>query len=206
MLIQIHPKNPEPKKIKTVVDCLLDGGVIIYPTDTVYSIGCLLTKPKAIERVARIKGVKVDKANFSIVCHDLSNLSDYSRHVNTNIYKIMKKALPGPFTFILDASNKVPKYFNSDKKEIGIRIPNHLIPLQIVQETGVPLISTSVHDDDEVLEYTTDPELIYERYENLVDMVVAGGYGNNVASTVINCVSGLPEIVRQGIGVTDDLF
>jgi tRNA threonylcarbamoyl adenosine modification protein (Sua5/YciO/YrdC/YwlC family) len=206
MLIQIHPKNPEPKKIKTVVECLLDGGVIIYPTDTVYSIGCLLTKSKGIERVARIKGVKVEKANFSIVCHDLSNLSDYSRHVNTNIYKIMKKALPGPFTFILDASNKVPKYFNSDKKEIGIRIPNHLIPLEIVKETGVPLISTSVHDDDEVLEYTTDPELIYERYENLVDMVVAGGYGNNVASTVINCVSGLPEIVRQGIGITDDLF
>ena len=206
MLIQIHPKNPEPKKIKTVVECLLDGGVIIYPTDTVYSIGCLLTKSKGIERVARIKGMKVEKANFSIVCHDLSNLSDYSRHVNTNIYKIMKKALPGPFTFILDASNKVPKYFNSDKKEIGIRIPNHLIPLEIVKETGVPLISTSVHDDDEVLEYTTDPELIYERYENLVDMVVAGGYGNNVASTVINCVSGLPEIVRQGIGITDDLF
>ena len=206
MLIQIHPKNPEPKKIKTVVECLLDGGVIIYPTDTVYSIGCLLTKSKGIERVARIKGVKVEKANFSIVCHDLSNLSDYSRHVNTNIYKIMKKALPGPFTFILDASNKVPKYFNSDKKEIGIRIPNHLIPLEIVMETGVPLISTSVHDDDEVLEYTTDPELIYERYENLVEMVVAGGYGNNVASTVINCVSGLPEIVRQGIGITDDLF
>ncbi len=206
MLIQIHPKNPEPKKIKTIVECLLDGGVIIYPTDTVYSIGCLLTKSKGIERVARIKGVKVEKANFSIVCHDLSNLSDYSRHVNTNIYKIMKKALPGPFTFILDASNKVPKYFNSDKKEIGIRIPNHLIPLEIVKETGVPLISTSVHDDDEVLEYTTDPELIYERYENLVDMVVAGGYGNNVASTVINCVSGLPEIVRQGIGITDDLF
>jgi tRNA threonylcarbamoyl adenosine modification protein (Sua5/YciO/YrdC/YwlC family) len=206
MLIQIHPKNPEPKKIKTVVECLLDGGVIIYPTDTVYSIGCLLTKSKGIERVARIKGVKVEKANFSIICHDLSNLSDYSRHVNTNIYKIMKKALPGPFTFILDASNKVPKYFNSDKKEIGIRIPNHLIPLEIVKETGVPLISTSVHDDDEVLEYTTDPELIYERYENLVDIVVAGGYGNNVASTVINCVSGLPEIVRQGIGITDDLF
>lgn len=206
MLIHIHPKNPEPKKIKTVVECLLDGGVIIYPTDTVYSIGCLLTKSKGIERVARIKGVKVEKANFSIVCHDLSNLSDYSRHVNTNIYKIMKKALPGPFTFILDASNKVPKYFNSDKKEIGIRIPNHLIPLEIVKETGVPLISTSVHDNDDVLEYTTDPELIYERYENLVDMVVAGGYGNNVASTVINCVSGLPEIVRQGIGITDDLF
>ena len=206
MLIQIHPKNPEPKKIKTIVECLLDGGVIIYPTDTVYSIGCLLTKSKGIERVARIKGVKVEKANFSIVCHDLSNLSDYSRHVNTNIYKIMKKALPGPFTFILDASNKVPKYFNSDKKEIGIRIPNHLIPLEIVKETGVPLISTSVHDNDDVLEYTTDPELIYERYENLVDMVVAGGYGNNVASTVINCVSGLPEIVRQGIGITDDLF
>jgi len=206
MLIHIHPKNPEPKKIKTVVECLLDGGVIIYPTDTVYSIGCLLTKSKGIERVARIKGVKVEKANFSIVCHDLSNLSDYSRHVNTNIYKIMKKALPGPFTFILDASNKVPKYFNSDKKEIGIRIPDHLIPQEIVKESGAPLISTSVHDNDEVLEYTTDPELIYERYENLVDLVIAGGYGNNVASTVINCTSGLPEIVRQGIGITDDLF
>lgn len=188
------------------MECLLDGGVIIYPTDTVYSIGCLLTKSKGIERVARIKGVKMEKANFSIICHDLSNLSDYSRHVNTNIYKIMKKALPGPFTFILDASNKVPKYFNSDKKEIGIRIPDHLIPQEIVKEANTPLISTSVHDDDEVLEYTTDPELIYERYENVVDMVIAGGYGNNVASTIINCTSGQPEIVRQGIGITDDLF
>lgn len=206
MLIHIHPKNPEPKKIKTVVDCLHDGGVIIYPTDTVYSIGCLLNKSKGIERVAKIKGVKPEKANFSIVCHDLSNISEYSRHVSTNIYKIMKKALPGPFTFILDASNKVPKFFNADKKEIGIRIPDHLIPQEIVKLTNVPLISTSVHDDDEVLEYTTDPELIYERYENLVDIVIAGGYGNNVASTVINCTSGLPEIVRQGIGITDDLF
>lgn len=206
MLIHIHPKNPEPKKIQTVVDCLLDGGVIIYPTDTVYSIGCLLTKSKGIERVAKIKGVKMEKANFSIVCHDLSNIAEYSRHVGTNIYKIMKKALPGPFTFILDASNKVPKYFNADKKEIGIRIPNNLIPQELVKISGSPLISTSVHDDDEVLEYTTDPELIYERYENLVDIVIAGGYGNNVASTVIDCTSGLPEITRQGIGITDDLF
>lgn len=206
MLLHIHPKNPEPKKVKTVLDCLNDGGVIIYPTDTVYSIGCLLTKSKGIERVAKIKGVKPEKANFSIVCHDLSNISEYSRHVNTNIYKIMKKALPGPFTFILDASSKVPKFFNADKKEVGIRIPDHLIPQEIVKHAGVPLISTSVHDDDEVIEYTTDPELIYERYEMKVDIVIAGGYGNNVASTVINCTSGVPEIIRQGIGATDDLF
>jgi tRNA threonylcarbamoyl adenosine modification protein (Sua5/YciO/YrdC/YwlC family) len=206
MLIQIHPKNPEAKKIQTVVECLQNGGVIIYPTDTVYSIGCLLTKSRGIERVARIKGVKPEKANFSIVCYDLSNLSEYTRHVNSNIYKIMKKALPGPFTFILDASNKVPKYFNADKKEIGIRIPDNNITREIVRLAGAPLISTSVHDNDEVLEYITDPELIYERYENLVDMVVDGGYGNNVASTIINCTTGVPEIVRQGIGITDDLF
>lgn len=206
MILQIHPQNPDPKKIKTVVECLLDGGVIVYPTDTVYSIGCLLSKSKAIERVAKIKGVKVEKANFSIVCHDLSNISEYSRHVNTNIYKIMKKALPGPFTFILDASNKVPKYFNSNKKQIGIRVPDNNIPRTLVLEAKVPLIATSVHDDDEILEYITDPGLIHERYENVVDIVIDGGYGNNVASTIIDCTTGLPEIVRQGIGVTDHLF
>lgn len=206
MILSIHPSNPEPKKMKTVTECLLDGGVIIYPTDTVYSIGCLLSKSRAIERVAKIKGVKVDKANFSIVCNDLSNISEYSRHVNTNIYKIMKKAFPGPFTFILDASNKVPKYFNSNKKEIGIRIPDNLIPRTLVELCNSPLVATSVHDDDEVLEYITDPELIHERYENYVDIVIDGGYGNNVASTVIDCTTGVPEIVRQGIGITDSLF
>jgi tRNA threonylcarbamoyl adenosine modification protein (Sua5/YciO/YrdC/YwlC family) len=207
MLLEIYPDNPDPRKIKMVIDCLNDGGVIIYPTDTVYSIGCSLMKAKAIERVAKIKGLKPEKAQFSIVCHDLSNLSDYARNVETQVYKIMKKALPGPYTFILNASSKVPKYFfNSNKKTIGIRIPDNNICMEIVRQLGHPIIATSIHDDDEVIEYTTDPELIYEKYQQQVDLVINGGYGNNEASTVINCSEGYPELIREGIGPTKDLF
>lgn len=205
MLISIHPDNPDERKIRRVVEALREGAVIVYPTDTVYAIGCSLQKSKAIEQVARIKGLKPDKANFSIVCQDLSSLAEYAI-VDTPVYKIMRKALPGPYTFILNASNRIPKYFNANKKSVGIRVPDNKIVRMIVEELGHPLVTTSVHDDDEIIEYTTDPELIHERYAQQVDLVIDGGFGNNEASTIIDCTSGEPELVREGIGPTDHLF
>lgn len=199
MLLNIHPENPDEKRMRQVVDVLRNGGVIIYPTDTVYSIGCDLNNPKAVARVAQLKGLKPEKANFSIICFDLSHISEYAR-VETSEYKMMKKNLPGPFTFILNGSGALPKIFKSNKKEVGIRIPDNNIARRLVEMLGNPLIATSVHDDDEVIEYTTDPELIHEKYEKLVDIVINGGYGHNEASTIIDCTSGEPEIVRQGIG------
>ncbi|MCO6500131.1 MAG: threonylcarbamoyl-AMP synthase [Vicingus serpentipes] len=200
MLITIHPDNPEKKKLDEVVKVLKKGGVIIYPTDTVYSMACDLMNRKAVERMAQIKGVKVEKANFSLICHDLSHISDYTVQFSNAIYKLMKRALPGPFTFILNANNSVPKLFQAKKKTIGIRIPDNNIARLLVEELGNPLISTSVHDDDEILEYITDPELIYEKYQNRVDMVINGGYGKNEASTVVDCTSNEPIIIREGIG------
>lgn len=200
MLIQIHPDNPNERQIKQVVDILSRGGVIIYPTDTVYGLGCDINNSKAVERIARIKGVNLEKANFSFVCHDLSHLSDFSKPINNDIFKLMKRNLPGPFTFILEANNNVPKLFKSKKKTVGIRIPDNNIAREIVRLLGNPIMSTSIHDIDNVIEYTTDPELIYERFENLVDAVIDGGYGNNVASTVVDCSTGEIEILRQGIG------
>ena len=201
MLIRIHPDNPAERQVRLVVECLNDGGVIIFPTDTIYAIGCDIYKPRAVDRVAQIKGVKKEKANFSFICHDLSHLSEYSKPIDNAVYKMMRRNLPGPFTFILGASNKVPKIFQSKKKSIGIRVPENNIALAIVKHLGNPLMSTSVHDDDEILEYTTDPELIYERYARQVDMVVHGGYGDNVASTIIDCSGDEPEIVREGKGI-----
>lgn len=198
MLLEIHPDNPDKRKIDQVVKCLRDGGIIIYPTDTVYSIGCDLMNKRAIEKVARIKNIKPEKANFSIICHDVSSLGDYTRQFSRQVFKVMNKALPGPFTFILNASNKVPKLFDSNKKTIGIRIPNNNIAREIVQYLGNPIIATSVHDEDEILEYTTDPELIHEKYEKLVDIVVDGGYGNNIASTIVDCTNDEIEVVREG--------
>jgi tRNA threonylcarbamoyl adenosine modification protein (Sua5/YciO/YrdC/YwlC family) len=206
MLINIHPDNPDPRKVKQVIECLLGGGVIIYPTDSVYSIGCDLNNSKAVERVARIKGIQLKDANFSLVCRDLSHLSEYCKPIENNIYKLMKRALPGPYTFILNANNKVPKIFKSKKKTIGIRVPDHPVSLAIVTAMGSPLVSTSVHDDDEILEYTTDPELIHERYEDLVDIVIHGGIGNMEASTVFDCTSGMPELVREGRGPVEGLL
>ena len=203
MLIKIYPDNPASGKVETVVDILEKGGVIIYPTDSVYGIGCDITKPKAVERVARLKGIKLEKANFSFICHDLSQISDYTKHVDNNIFKLMKKSLPGPFTFILEASNNVPKIFKNKKKTVGIRIPDNNIVREIVRVLGRPIITTSVHDDDEVIEYTTDPELIYEKYRKQVDAVVDGGYGNNIATTVVDCSEGEADIIRQGIGELD---
>lgn len=201
----IHPDNPDERKIRKVVDVLNNGGLIVFPTDTVYSIGCSLLKFKSIEKVARIKGIKTEKANFSIVCYDLSTIAEYAK-VETPVYKIMKKALPGPYTFILEASSKIPKYFNNNKRSVGIRVPNNEITRMIVKELGHPIISTSVHDDDEVIEYTTDPELIHEKYHTQVDLVINGGFGHNEASTIIDCTQGQPEIVREGIGSTENLF
>ena len=205
MLIEIHPDNPEPRKITEVVNCLRKGGVIIYPTDTIYSIGCDLRNKKAIENVARLKGVRLRKAQFSLICYDLSSIGDYTKQFDRSVFKAMNKALPGPYTFILNAGNKVPKLFETNKKEVGIRIPDNNIARQVVHELGNPIIATSVHDDDEILEYTTDPSLIHEKYENMVDLVIDGGYGKNNPSTIVDCTDGEINVIREGIGSIDVL-
>ncbi len=204
MLLKIYPENPNPKDIKTIIECLRDGGVIIYPTDTVYSMGCDIFQHKAVERVAAIKGVKAEKADFSIICSDLSHISDYTKPFNTEIYKLMKKALPGPFTFILQANSNVPKIFQNRKKTIGIRVPANNIIRQLVGDYGNPIISTSIYDEDEIIEYTVDPELIHEKYFNMVDIVIDGGYGDNIPSTVVDCTSDEIELIRQGKGMLED--
>lgn len=203
MLVRIYPENPDERRIQQAVDVLKKGGVIVYPTDTVYSMACDMNNRRAVEKMAKIKGVKLENANFSLICYDLSNISEYTVQFGTDVYKIMKRALPGPYTFILNANKNIPKLFQSKKQTIGIRVPDNSIARTIVYQLGNPLLSTSIHDDDEVLEYTTDPELIYERYENQVDLVIDGGYGNNEASTVIDCTGEQPEIIRQGIGEVD---
>lgn len=201
MLLRIYPENPNQRDIRTVVECIKDGGVVIYPTDTVYGIGCDIYKQKAVERVARLKGMKLNDAKFSIICHDLSHISDYVKTLDNPTFKLMKKALPGPYTFILNANTNVPKlFYKPSKKHIGIRVPNNLIPRAIVEELGNPIVTTSLLEDEEAVEYTTNPELIYERYQNDVDIVIDGGIGNLVASTIVNCTSGEPEIIREGAG------
>lgn len=201
MLLKIYPQNPNIRHIRMVVECLMDGGIIIYPTDTVYGLGCDIFKPKAIERVALIKGIKPEKANFSFICNDLSQLADYSKPINNDVFRLMRNNLPGPFTFILNASNSVPKLIQSKKKTVGIRIPDNTIPIEIVKELGNPIMSTSIHDEDDIIEYTTDPELIYEKYSNLVDIVIDGGYGDNEPSTVVDCTGDEPVITREGKGI-----
>lgn len=200
--IKIYEENPNPKEIKKVVDVLRKGGLIIYPTDTVYGLGCDITNTKALEKIARIKGVKLAKANWSFICADLSNLSDYVRQIDTATFKILKRCLPGPYTFILPGNNNLPKDFKK-KKTVGIRVPDNAITKALVEGLGNPIVSTSIRDEDDVLEYTTDPELIYEKWDNLVDVVIDGGYGGNVASTIIDLSSGHPELVREGKGGLD---
>lgn len=200
--IKIYPENPNPKEIKRVVDVLRKGGLIIYPTDTVYGLGCDITNTKALEKIARIKGVKLAKANWSFICADLSNLSDYVRQIDTSTFKILKRALPGPYTFILPGNNNLPKEFKK-KKTVGIRIPDNAIARTLVEALGNPIVSTSIRDEDELLEYTTDPELIYEKWKNLVDIVIDGGYGDNMASTVIDLSEDEPIVVREGKGSLD---
>lgn len=201
-IIKIYEENPNPKEIEKVVSVLRKGGLVIYPTDTVYGLGCDITNSKALERIARIKGVKLEKANFSFICNDLSHLSDYVRQINTATYKILKRALPGPYTFILPGNNNLPKVFKK-KKTVGIRIPDNNIARAIVKELGNPIVSTSIYDEDALIEYTTDPELIFEKWENLVDIVIDGGYGDNKASTVINLTTDYPEVIREGKGSLD---
>jgi len=202
--IRLYEENPEDKKIDQIVEVLRNGGVIIYPTDTIYGMGCDIFNQKAVQRVAQLKGVKPEKANFSIICSDLSNISEYVRNLGTPVYKVMKKALPGPFTFILNASSKVPKILNTKKKTIGIRVPDHVIPRLIVERLGNPIITTSIRDEDEVIEYSTDPELIYEKFKNQVDIVIHGDYGKNVASTIVDCSGDEIEVIREGLGNIDD--
>ena len=206
MLLRINSEKPDPRHIKTVVDCLRDGGVIVYPTDTVYGIGCDIFKQRGVERICKLKGIDPLKANFSFICHDLAHLSDYTKQVSTPVFKVMKKALPGPFTFILEANNNIPKLFKNNKKTVGIRIPDNEICLAIVRELGNPLMSTSVHDSDDLIEYTTDPETIYENFKDKVDLVVAGGYGNMQASTVVDCTNDAFSIIRQGLGNLEEFI
>lgn len=200
MVFIVHPDNPDSRKISLIVDILNKGGIIIYPTDTVYALGCSLSHKRSIEKLAQLKGLKTKKANFSIIFDDLSRLTDYTKHIDRSTYKILNKNLPGPFTFILNASNSVPKLFDSNKKTIGIRIPDNRITLAIVKELGVPLVTTSLHDEDDIIEYTTDPYLIEEKWASRVDGIVDGGYGNNEPSTVVDLSDGEPDIIRQGIG------
>jgi len=201
MLVRLYNDNPNLKEIDKIVEMLRDGAVIIFPTDTIYGIGCDITKSKAVERVSRIKNVKPEKADFSFILCDLSQISDYCRPFPNGIFKLLKKNLPGPFTFLLQANSNVPKLFKNSKKNIGIRIPDNNILRTIVKELGNPVLSTSVHHDDVVLEYITDPELIEEKYGHLVDLVVDGGYGDNRPSTIVDCTSGEADIIRQGKGV-----
>ncbi len=203
-IIKIYEENPNPKEIEKVVAVLKKGGLVIYPTDTVYGLGCDITNNKALERIARIKGIKLEKANFSFVCNDLSHLSDYVRQIDTSTFKILKRALPGPYTFILPGNNKLPKVFKK-KKTVGIRIPDNAIARAIVEKLGNPIVSTSIRDEDELLEYTTDPELIYEKWSHLVDIVVDSGFGDNNASTVIDLTGDEPEVLRVGKGSLDIL-
>ena len=203
-LIKIYPENPNEREIDKVVKVLKDGGLIIYPTDTVYGLGCDITNTKALEKIAKIKGIKLEKANFSFVCSDLKNLSDYVRQIDTPTFKILKRALPGAYTFILPGNNNLPKEFKK-KTTVGIRVPDNNIALEIVRKLGNPIVSTSIYDEDEVLEYTTDPELIFEKWQNLVDIVIDGGYGDNQASTVIDLSDGEPVIIREGKGSLDIL-
>jgi len=197
--IKLYNENPNEKDISKVVEVLRRGGLIIYPTDTVYGLGCDITNTKALEKIARIKGVKLEKANFSFVCSDLKNLSDYVKQIDTSTFKLLKRTLPGPYTFIMQGNNNLPKDFKK-KKTVGIRVPDNLIARTIVEKLGNPIVSTSIYDEDDVIEYTTDPELIFEKWQNKVDLVIDGGYGDNVASTVIDLSGDAPKVLREGKG------
>ncbi|MCR9182459.1 MAG: L-threonylcarbamoyladenylate synthase [Flavobacteriaceae bacterium] len=198
-LIKLYEENPNEKQITEVVKVLRNGGIIIYPTDTVYGLGCDINNNRALDRIAQIRGVKLEKANFSFVCESLSNVSDYVKQMDTATFKILKRSLPGPYTFILEGNNNMPSVFKK-KKTVGLRVPDNNIARAIVSELGNPIISTSIRDEDEVIEYTTDPELIFEKWENLVDIVIDGGYGGNIPSTVIDLTQGEPVLIREGKG------
>ena len=203
MLIRIYNENPNEKHIRQIVDLLENGAIIIYPTDTVYAMGCDIKASKSIERIARLKGLNPSNPDLSLIFHDMSQLSEYTIIRDNNIFKLLKRNLPGPFTFIVQANNQIPKLFKNKKKTVGIRIPDNNIVLELVRELGRPIITTSIHDPDEIIEYTTDPELIHEKYCDIVDAVIDGGFGNNEASTVVDCTGDEVEIVRQGLGILE---
>jgi tRNA threonylcarbamoyl adenosine modification protein (Sua5/YciO/YrdC/YwlC family) len=203
MLIRIFNENPNHKQIRRVVDLLEDGGIIIYPTDTVYAMGCDIMATKSIEKIARFKGLNPKNPELSLIFHDMSQLSEYTIIRDNNIFKLLKRNLPGPFTFIVPANSQIPRMFKNKKKTVGIRIPENKIVLELVRELGRPIITTSIHDQDEVIEYTTDPELIYEKYKHFTDAVIDGGFGNNEASTIVDCTGEEIEIVRQGLGILE---
>lgn len=198
MLIHLHPVNPQARQIKTIVECLLAGGVIIYPTDTIYGLGCDIFQPKAIERICRIKKVDPQKAQLSFVCHDLSDLSRYTKSISTPLYRLLKNYLPGPYTFILPASREVPKILQSKKSTIGLRIPDNIIAQTIVQQLDHPLLSASL--PGVMVEEYTDPELMYENFKNLADIVIDGGPGGITPSTIVDCTEEPYEVIRQGLG------
>lgn len=198
--IKLYEENPDPRKIKQIVEMLRDGAVIIYPTDTIYGLGCDLTNRKAIDKLCWVKGIKPGKINLSFICEDMSHISDFVKNLSTPTFKLMKKNLPGPYTFILPANSNVPKIVNANKKTVGIRIPANNIPIHIVRALGNPLITTSLKDDDDIIEYPTDPEEIYEAFKNDVDVVIDGGNGKNIPSTVVDCTVEPAEIVREGLG------
>jgi len=203
-LIKIYNENPSEKAIDSVVEVLKKGGLIIYPTDTVYGVGCDITNTKALEKVAMLKGQKLSKSNFSFICNDLSNLSDYVRQIDTATFKILKRNLPGPYTFILPGNNNLPKAFKK-KSTVGIRVPDNNIIRELVKQLGNPIVSTSIYDEDDLIEYTTDPELIFEKWQNKVDIVIDGGFGSNIPSTVVDLSNGEIEVIREGKGSIENL-
>jgi tRNA threonylcarbamoyl adenosine modification protein (Sua5/YciO/YrdC/YwlC family) len=203
MLIVIHPDNPNPREISKVIHALENDGLVIYPTDTVYGLCWDINSPKAFDKIVRLKGKNALKENFSLICEDISQVSEFTSHINNSTFKLLKRNLPGPFTFILNASNNVPKFYKTKKKTVGIRIPDNKIAIEIVKRLGHPIMTSSLHDEDEILDYMTDPDLINEKYDKLVDYIIDGGYGHNVASTVVDCTGEDYEIIRQGIGELD---
>ena len=203
--IRINPDNVNISELQQVVDVLERGGVIIYPTDTIYGLGCDITKKRAVERIAKIKGVDAQKAKFSMVFYDLSHIAAYTKPIENSMFRLIKKALPGPYTFILEANSNVPKIFGqSSKKEVGIRVPDHDIPREIVRALGNPIVTTSVLDEDEILEYTTDPDDLYEQYKNVVDLIIDAGFGNNIPSSILDCTGGSCVVIREGMGSVEE--
>jgi tRNA threonylcarbamoyl adenosine modification protein (Sua5/YciO/YrdC/YwlC family) len=205
MLVKMYNENPDPRHVRNISEILRDGGIIIYPTDTVYGLGCDIYNASAIEKVARIKGVKADKANFSFIVSDLSHLSNFTRFVSNDVFRLMKSLLPGPYTFILNANSSVPKILKTKKKTVGIRIPDNDIILEIVRDLGNPILTTSIHDSDDIIDYTTDPEILYDNFKDRVDVVIDGGFGGNIPSTIIDCTGDIPEIIREGAGKVEDI-
>jgi len=204
--IKLYEENPDPRRVRQLVEVLKNGGVIIYPTDTVYSFGCDFTQQKAVEKICRIKNINPKKHNFSIVCSDLSNLAQYTRVIHKPVFKLMKKVLPGPYTFILEASAQVPKMLHSNKKTVGIRVPNHGVPRALVEELGRPILSSSLREEEGFLDFSTDPELIFEKYQHLVEVVIDGGYGASVPSTVLDCTGEEVLCLREGLGKLEELL